>query len=95
MATDDPTPGRKILALAIHGLTKSPMAAQMAEDIEKALAERGWAVRPSAVPEEIRVEPTRTGLRYPCTCASRRGCLEHPFGNPLPDWDGVEARATG
>lgn len=93
--TDD-NPGRKILALAILSLTKSPMAAKMAEDLEKALAERGWAVRPAALSvEEAKALPVRTGLRYPCTCAGQHGCLEHPFGNPLPDWDGVDQRATG
>jgi hypothetical protein len=67
--------------------------AEIVANLEVALTAAGYRIAPIA--EQVTDAVVRHVTRYPCTCAGRRGCMEHPFGNPLPDWRGVDTRATG
>ncbi len=90
---------RAIIAATLAAeLRKVPNSlANIVEAVELNLAGAGYQIIPKDMAEVVSVAgvPTRIVRHYPCTCAGRRGCLEHPFGNPLPDWPGVDLPATG
>ena len=87
-----------IAATLAHELRKAPNTlAAMVEAVELNLASAGYQIIPKDMAEVVSVAgvPTRIVRHYPCTCNQGHGCLEHPFGNPLRDWPGVDLPATG